>query len=347
MPEERQKLDISISFATLFKIVAVIGIVFALYYLRDLALVVLTSIVIASAIDPVATWFNKKRIPRVLSVLLVYVISFVIIFIILFFFIPPIFQDLGQIIGNLPVQINSFLNSNPAWNSVLALTGNLSAKVSIQDIVGQGLANSNASQNVFDLFLSIFHGLFSFVLIVVLSFYLAVQKNGVENFLRIVTPKKKEPYVIDLWQRTENKIGLWMQGQILLGVIIGPLVFLGLMILQIKYALLLAIIASVFELIPIFGPILSAVPAVLLGVSDSFTLGLIVMGFYVVVQQFENHLIYPLVVKKIIGVNPLVVIISLVVGYELAGFLGIILAVPMATLLMEYLGDLEKERKNA
>jgi len=347
MPTENQKLDINISFATLFKIVAIAGLVFLAYYLRDLVLVILTSIVIASSVDPVATWLDKKKIPRVLSVLLVYVFAFLVFFIVFFFFVPPIFQDLGQIIGALPEQINSFINSNPAWNSVLALTGNLSSKVSVQDLVGQGLTNSPLSQNVFDIFLSIFHGVFSFILIVVLSFYLAVQKNGVENFLRIVTPKKQEPYVLNLWGRTEVKIGRWMQGQLLLGVIIGPMVFLGLSILQIKYALLLAIIAAVFELIPIFGPVLSAVPAVLLGASDSFTLGLIVVGFYLIVQQFENHLIYPIVVKKIIGVHPLVVIISLVVGYELVGFLGIILAVPMATLLMEYLGDLEKERKNA
>ncbi|MCX6713985.1 MAG: AI-2E family transporter [Candidatus Vogelbacteria bacterium] len=347
MPTENQKLDINVSFATLFKIVVVVAIVFLAYYLRDLVLIILTSIVIASSIDPVATWLEKKKIPRVLSVLLVYVFAFLVIFVVLFFFIPPIFQDLGQIIGGLPAQINNFINSNPAWNSVLALTGNLSTKVSVQDLMGQGLTNSPLPQNAFDIFLSIFHGVFSFIFIVVLSFYLAVQKDGVENFLRIVTPKKQEPHVISLWQRTETKIGRWMQGQILLGIIIGPMVFLGLAILQIKFALLLAIVAAIFELIPIFGPVLSAVPAVLLGASDSFTLGLIVIGFYLVVQQFENHLIYPIVVKKIIGVHPLVVIISLMVGYELAGFLGIILAVPMATLLMEYLGDLEKERKNA
>jgi predicted PurR-regulated permease PerM len=108
--------------------------------------------------------------------------------------------------------------------------------------------------------------------------------------------------------------------------------------------LILAILASVFEIIPIFGPILSAVPAVILSFGDSVTLGLVMICFYLIVHQFENHLLYPLVVKKIIGVNPLVVIISLIVGYELAGFLGVILSVPMATLLMEFVNDIDKKK---
>jgi predicted PurR-regulated permease PerM len=201
------------------------------------------------------------------------------------------------------------------------------------------LVGSDVPKNAIELTRTIFSSILDFILIVVISFYLAVQKNGIENFLRIIIPSKKEEYIINLWNRTEVKIGRWMQGQLLLAVIIGPLVFLGLTLFQVKYALTLAIVASVFELIPIFGPILSAVPAVIFGFGESATLGFILIGFYLIIHQFENHLLYPLVVKKIIGVNPLIVIISLIVGYELVGFLGIILAVPLATLLMEFIGD--------
>ena len=190
----------------------------------------------------------------------------------------------------------------------------------------------------------IFGRFFRFVVVVVISFWLAVQPNGIENFLRIITPIDREKYVIDLWKRSQRKIGSWLQGQLLLGLIIGVLVFLGLMILGVKYALVLALLAAVFELIPFFGPILSAVPAVLLGFSSSVTLGLMTIGLFIIIQQFENHLIYPLVVKKIIGVPPLVVILSILIGAQLAGFLGIILAVPAAAVLMEVASDLEKSK---
>jgi len=188
--------------------------------------------------------------------------------------------------------------------------------------------------------------LLSFILIIVFSFYFAVQEYGIANFLKIVTPIEHEKYIIDLWKRSQLKIGRWMQGQILLALFIGILVYLGLMILGVKYALLLAILAAVTELIPLFGPILAAIPAILIGFLDGgTTLGLMVLGLYVIIQQFENHLIYPLVVKKVVGVPPLMVIIALLIGAQLAGFLGIIIAVPVAAALMEFVNDIEKDKK--
>ncbi|MDP3962431.1 MAG: AI-2E family transporter, partial [bacterium] len=191
----------------------------------------------------------------------------------------------------------------------------------------------------------IFGGELSFILMIVLSFYLAVQEDGVGSFLKIVSPVKHHEYIINLWKRSQRKIGYWMQGQLLLGVIVGVLVYLGLMILGVKNALLLASIATIFEIIPIFGPILAAVPAVLISFVDGgATLVLLVIGLYLIIHQFENHLLYPLVVRKIIGISPIVVILALVIGAKLAGFLGALLAVPIASALMEWIDDVEKDK---
>ena len=342
--EEIRNIRLHISAGTIIKILVVLAVALAVYFLRDLVLVLLTAVVVASAINPMASWLVRYKFPRVLAVLFVYILAFALIFSTLFFFLPPLFEDFSGIVFKIPAQLNSLVANNPSWNTMVTLFGNFSTQLSVQDVVNKGVMDSPLPSNMFDLTRSIFSSVLSFILIVVISFYLAVQKNGVENFLRVVIPNKREDYIIDLWKRTERKIGLWMQGQLLLAVIIGPLVYLGLTLFQIKYALTLAIVASVFEIIPIFGPILSSVPAVILGFGDSVTLGLIMIGFYLIIHQFENHLLYPLVVKKIIGVNPLIVILSLLVGYELAGFLGIILSVPMATLLMEFVNDLEKRK---
>jgi len=204
---------------------------------------------------------------------------------------------------------------------------------------------AGAFGNVLTAIASIFGGVLSFVLIVVFSFYFSIIETGVDEFLRVVSPRKYQPYVLDLWRRSRQKIGLWMQGQLLLGLIIGVLVYLILTILGIKHALLLAVIAALFELIPVFGPILAALPAVLIGFVDGGAVkGLLVVGVYVLLQQFENHLIYPLVVTKIIGVSPLLVILALIVGAELAGFLGILLAVPVAATVQELVKDVRERR---
>jgi predicted PurR-regulated permease PerM len=134
-----------------------------------------------------------------------------------------------------------------------------------------------------------------------------------------------------------------MQGQLLLGVMIFVLVYLGLTIFGIPYALMLAALAGILEIIPVFGPIMSAIPGVVLAFSIGGTsLALVIAGFYLLVQQFESNLIYPLVVRKIVGVPPILVILALIVGAELGGFLGILISVPVAAVIMEIVEDVEK-----
>jgi predicted PurR-regulated permease PerM len=157
-------------------------------------------------------------------------------------------------------------------------------------------------------------------------------------------PAAHEEYAIDLWQRTERKIGLSMQGQLLMGVMMGMLTYLGLTIIGVKYSLVLGLLVVVAELIP-FGLILATIPGVLFAYIDGgITIAAITGLMYLVLGQFETYLIYPLVVKKATGISPLVVIISLLVGAQLAGFWGVILAVPCAVCLLEFLDDLEKKK---
>ena len=136
------------------------------------------------------------------------------------------------------------------------------------------------------------------------------------------------------------------------GLLVGILAFLGLTILGVSSALFLAVIMAVFELIPVFGPVLAAVPGVAIAFTDGihgfdpgFTAALFVGIFYFIIQQFESHLIYPLVVRKVIGIPPVLVILALVVGAKMAGFLGIILSVPVTAVIMEFLNDVAREKK--
>jgi predicted PurR-regulated permease PerM len=162
--------------------------------------------------------------------------------------------------------------------------------------------------------------------------------------LRVILPLKYEEYVLDLWERTRRKIALWMRGQMLLGALIAILTYLVLAIMGIEYALLLAIIAGMMELIP-YGILLALVPAVSFsylsgGISDAF----MVLGAYVIIHQFEVYLFSPLIIKKVTGLSPLIVILSVLVGFELGGFWGLILAIPGAMLFMEIMNDIEKDK---
>lgn len=335
----------AISTGTFIRAAFVVGAIGLLYLLRDLVLVIITSVVLASAVEPATRALTRVRIPRVIAVLAVYIIFFLLFFGVMYVFVPPLFLEISSIAAGLPKAANVFDFIDPTLDPISAISGGLATSISLQEIVTR-IQDFIASQStgILDTTSSFFGGAFSFILIIVISFYLAVQEDGIDDFLRLVIPLNQEAYVLGLWRRSQQKIGQWIKGQLLLGLIVGLLVYLGLTIFQIKYALVLAIIAAIFELIPFFGPILSAVPAVLLGFSIGPVQGLMVAGLYIVIQQFENHLIYPLVVRKIVGLPPIIVIIGLIVGAKLAGFLGLILAVPVATVLMELLSDYSKKK---
>ena len=203
------------------------------------------------------------------------------------------------------------------------------------------------SQGVFTTVSVVFGGVVSFVIMIVLSFYLAVQEDGIGKFLRIIVPLKHENYAISLWRRSQVKIGYWMQGQLLLAVLIMVLVYVGLLIIGVPHALLLAFLAGVLELIPLFGPVLAAIPALFIAYTAGGMTTVAIVGLlYILIQQLENHVIYPLVVKKLVGVPAIISILALVIGGQLAGFLGIIISVPVAAVVMEFVNDLE-ERKIA
>jgi predicted PurR-regulated permease PerM len=289
----------------------------------------------------------KRGIPRSLAVIAIYLGVFVVVAGITTVVIPPLADDIRATLITLPQYFQTVnpqdLEKIPGLSLVFnQFTSSISSGDLIQQVGGYA---GKATFGFFQTAGTIFGSLLSFVMIIVISFYLAVQDDGVASFLRVVTPIKHERYIIDLWKRAQKKIGLWMQGQLLLGVIVGVLTYLGLSILGVENALLLALIAAVFELIPIFGPILSAIPAVGIAlIQDGFSLALITLGLYLIIQQFENHLIHPLVVKKIVGIPSLLAILALIVGAQLAGFLGMIIAVPVAAALMEYLSDVERNK---
>lgn len=366
---------IEITAGTIAKAILLVIATIAVFALKDIVLVILTAVVIASAIEPGVIWLIKRGIPRVFSVILMYVITAAILLGTFYTVVPKLLQDTSEFLNSVP----QYLDSASLWNPLGTETTEKSKTVATNMSIGiqtvaqnrllkvaasapseagkfsiQGAIESidEALQSVSAGFVhsasSVFGGILAFILIVVLSFYLAVQEDGVEKALRTVIPAGEESYAIDLWKRTRTKIGLWMQGQIVLAILVGLLVYLGLMVLGVKNALLFAVLAAVLETIPLFGPIIAAIPAVAASYNDGgTTAAIVVAALYLIIHQFENHLIYPLVVKKIVGVPPILVILSLLVGYKLAGFLGIILSVPASSMLLEFIDDMEKKRKVA
>lgn len=347
---ENKENTVHISAWTVVKVVLVILLFALLFLLKDIVMVLLMSIVIASAIEPGTQWFKRRGVSRLLAVILIYLLIAICLGGIVFFLIIPLLSESSSFLRDFPVYFNAntfikTLDSSTFLTSHSLVEG-IKNTVNIEEVVGQiNTIITSISSNAFGTVATFFGGILSFFLMIVISFYLAVEEDGVGKFLKAVTTIKHEKYAIALWNRSQKKIGLWMQGQLVLAIVIGMLVYLGLLIINVPNALLLAVLAAAFEIIPLFGPILASIPAIAISfVSGGLPTTLLVIGLYLIVHQFENQLIYPLVVKKVVGVSPVVSIVALAAGWQLAGIVGLILAVPMASIIIEFLNDLEKDK---
>lgn len=313
-----------------------------LFLIRETLLLVLVSIVIASFVEAGVRMFARYKISRTLSVPLIFSIVVGVILLIFYMFVPIVFRELSAmmslLLGYLPEDAQSI-------EGATQLVTSLSEDISLNDVLVSVREMSSAfSQGATSFIGSAFGGILNTVLVVVMSFYLSIQEKGIDNFLRILTPVKHETYVLGLWKRTQHKIGIWFKGQLLLGLIMGAVTIVTLALLGVQYAFIIGIITAIAELVP-FGVIFAAIPAILFAVIDGgLLLGVKVMIFFVVVQQIENYVLAPAVTRHTVGIPPLVVLLSLIIGIALAGFWGAIIAIPVAVFVLEYLSDLEKQK---
>jgi len=341
---------ISISTGTIIRVALVVIGIYLLWILRDLALSILTAIVISSFVESSVPYFKKIKIGRVAGVVIVYVVGVLILAGIFYLFAPLLITE----VYNFSAFLSSYIPDNPfvtyfqneAFSGAKNIVSNLSQTgLSLGTLFETSKAFiTNLSGGFFQTISVAFGSIFNFGLIIVLSFYLSIQEKGVENFLRIVVPPKEEEYIVDLWQRSRRKIALWLRGQMLLGVLITILTYLVLSLLGNQFALLLAIIAGLMELVP-YGILIALVPAISFSyLSGGFSEALMVAGAYLIIHEFEVFLFSPLIIRKVVGLSPIVVILAAVIGFELGGIWGLVLAIPVAVFMMELIGDIEKHK---
>ena len=330
---------------TVFKVILILLFFVFLYLLRDIIMILLFAVIIASAVTPFANWLDQKKFPRLLGVLLLYLSLFVLALFLLSLVVPFVTGETNQLIKDLPNFVDRVsVSLEKAQESSSRYVDFFNEMLNLLDTFSSYLQAS--SRSAFSFVISIFGGLFSFLAIIVISFYLSVMRGGIESFIRSVVPREYEASVLNIWRRSEIKVGRWLQGQLLLALMVGLAVYVVLSLLGVKFALLLGILAMVLELVPNVGPVLAAVPAVILAFTQSPTLGLWVVLAYLIIQQLENHILVPVVVGRTVGLNPVVVILALLIGFKLAGILGMILSVPLAAIIVEILDEFSKNRNH-
>jgi len=314
-------------------------IAWALWEVRDALLLIYISALVAIGLSPLVNELERKRllrqrVPRWAAILVIYVCIIAALVAVAAMVIPAVVMQARDLAREFP----QLLHQAQQW---LIDHGVLTREISAQEAV-QSTSVSSAQDYlgfVANAVLGVIGGVFGLITVLVLAFYLLVDSSSlILVFLRLF-PREKRPQVNDACRRVTGKISAWLGGQLLLAGIIGSTAALGLFLMGVPFFWVLALVAAIGEMIPIVGPILSAVPAIAVALSVSPTLALGVIIFFVGQQQLENHLLVPKIMQRQVGISPVFVIISLLIGGSLLGVMGAILAVPTAAILQVLLED--------
>lgn len=337
--ENKQVLDISTaSIIRVFAVVLVIGFIFAIW---QIIASVFLSIVIAAAVEPGVNLLRKIKIPRLLGALIVYSIGLLLLASVFYTVLPTLLGEIKQLSNEMPASYTELLKNVEEFFGKTSQNGNTEQQIrSFLSGIQSGL--STGASNLFSFTFNLFGGIVSFILVFVISFYLVLQKDGLENFLKSIIPEVHQDYAIDLWKRVQYKLGKWFQGQLLLAVFVGTFMLLALWLMGVKYALTIAFMIAVLEIIPVIGPIIAGFITFALISFQSPMLALVGTIVYLLAEQLQAHLFLPRVMAKTIGLNPIIIIVALLVAGKLIGFWGIILALPITVTIYEFVKDFRK-----
>ncbi len=339
------KQNTTVSSGTIWRIIFILGLTFLLILVRDVLALFVIAIVLASAFDPWVDWLQKIKIPRGLSISIIFLIFLSIITMVVILLAGPIGKQILDISSSFPQiyeKINETLAKFNTLNGVDPTAFRNSSGTSLTQLA-QSL--TTIGSNIFSFVTSVFGGIISFFMVLVLTFYLTIEENGFKKFIRHIFPLDKNEEVNYLVEKMQKRLGLWFRGQMILSLIIFVTVFIGLSLLGVKYALLLAVLAGLLEIVPILGPWISAIVAVFFAWADGLNKAIYTAILYLVIQQLENNIIVPKVMGRNTGLNPVVVILSILIGGRLAGVIGALLAVPIATVISVYFEYTMAKRK--
>jgi predicted PurR-regulated permease PerM len=294
-----------------------------LWVVRDIIAILLVAVIFASAMEPLVDYFKQHKVPRAVSVLTVYTLVLGLAGLIIYLIIPPFVNEFKSLKDILPAYSQQFASR---------FSGGIFGDVSLGNIL-QGAFEQAGSKGLVSQTVGAFSGLLAIFPVLVISFYLVAEEEGMKKFIRTLIPQHHQSFTMGLIEKIQKKMGHWILGQVILSFTIFAATFIGLTLMGVKYALFLALLAGLLELVPYIGPFLSAVPAVFFAFFQSPSLALWVLILYIVIQKLENYVLVPKVMEKTVGTSPLVVLLSLLVGFKLAGILGLLIAVPVVSAL--------------
>ncbi len=334
---------ISISTSTMLKAVGIVAALWIASMIQEVLVMLFVAALFASILDPLVERLYTHSIPRAMSVLGIYLLVLIILSLVIGFIVPPVALQIRDLAYNLP-QVAESLGSQFASPGWLNQFGSLdSVQEIIQKLEG---ALTQIGGGIVSGIVTLFGGLASFFIILVITFYLVTQRNAVQGFFTHIIPTRYQKSLFEMFTLFQDKAQRWVLGNLLLGLSIFIIMFIGLSILDVRYALVLALLAGLMEFIPYVGPLFAALPVIFIAFTQTLLTGLLTLILIVIAQQLQNHLIAPRVMQHTVGLNPVVSVIAVITGAKLGGFVGILLAIPVTLVISILMKNFFEEEKH-
>jgi len=328
-----------ISWESLWRILAFVILVGLLYTSRTIFIGLFLALIISSGIDPIISWMQRKGLPRTIGVTLVFLFLSLFIVLLMYAVVPRLIIDLNSILLNLKNQ--PFFEG---WTEPLL---NLSYAQSIESVIGEISRRIIGGDTApIEFFGQALGGIGLALGILVSSFYLSLSQDGVQRFIRIIMPRDYEETVLRIYERSRNQVAIWFRTQIVLSIFVGSIVWISLTLLGVKHAAILGLLAAALEIIPFVGPVIAGAVAVVSALTVSPSLAILTAVVFIIIQQVEAHLFVPIIMRRSVGLHPVTVITALLIGAQLEGILGVLIAVPAAAVFQEVIEDWSSRRRS-
>ncbi|HZX50372.1 MAG TPA: AI-2E family transporter [Candidatus Paceibacterota bacterium] len=337
MSGNSQLLDIS--WATIVKLGLTGFLVYAVFSLRDLLVLVLFGVILSILFDPVIDFLQTKKIPRVVSTIGVYLLLFSFLSYVIFATTPIFVTEIQEFSHRLPQYFEERIN--PSLEGLGVST--FKDFQSFVDVLTQKATEDTST--IFEALVGIFGGIFSTVFVISVSIFLSIEDRPIERTITLLFPKKYEALALSLWKRSQRKVSGWFLSRVLSSIFVAAATYFTLLLFGVHSPLSLSLLAGVLNFVPVVGPLLAGVLIALLVALESPLQALFVILAFVLIQQVEENVLMPLLSKRLIGVPPALVLISLAIGAHFWGIMGAILAIPLAGIFFEFLRDFLKKQK--
>ena len=336
--EIKQKIDIS--WESIIRVLVVFLGSYVVYLIKDILVWVVFAFIISILFEPTISLLIKKKTSRFIATIIIYTVFIVLIGLFVYWIVPIFALELQRFSRLFPgyfKELSPSLQSAgiEAFKSMEALTSSLKNWL------------TGASSNILNTVISIFGGILSTVTILTLSIFFSIEKDEIEEIIKLIIPKKQERYFLELGKKLQRTIISWFSLRVLSGFFIAISSILTFYLLDMKHALALGLFAGVADFIPIIGPIFTSVIIVIFAFLDSWAKALLAVFIFTLIQQVESNIIEPILNKNLTGFPAVLMLIALLIGGKLWGVLGAILIVPLVGVAYGILKESLIKRKNA